>query len=324
MNILIVGGAGYIGSHVNKWLNKQGHQTVVFDNLSRGHRDAAKWGQFVQGDLNNPDLIDQVLQRYAIEAVMHFSAFAYVGESVTSPDMYYRNNVVNTINLLDCIVKNHIRYFIFSSSCATFGDVNGQLIDENCPQNPVNPYGMSKLMVERILSDYSNAYNLCYSVLRYFNAAGADPDGDIGEWHVPETHLIPLVLDAALGKRKSIEIYGSDYPTRDGTCIRDYIHVSDLARAHQLALEWNVTSGLSDAFNFGNGVGYSIIDIVKAVEKVTGCSIAIEWRDRRPGDPPSLVAKSDKAFKLLGYKPYYINLEDIISTAWEWHKLKLR
>ncbi len=317
--ILITGGAGYIGSHVNKKLYKKGYETVVLDNLIYGHREFVKWGEFILGDLEDTNLLRLVFKKYPIKAVMHFSAFAYVGESVKDPQKYYLNNVKNTLNLLQVMLENNVKYFIFSSTCATYGVPEKIPIPENHPQNPINPYGKSKLMVEKILEDYSKVYGLKYVSLRYFNAAGADPDCEIGEWHEPETHLIPLVLDVAIGKNEAIKIFGADYPTPDGTCIRDYIHVTDLANAHILALEYLFKEGKSDVFNLGNGNGFSVKQVIQTVEDITKRKINfIEW-ERRPGDPPVLVGSSEKARRVLRWEPRYYELSVVIGTAWEWH-----
>ncbi len=317
--ILIVGGAGYIGSHMNKYLNQRGLDTLVLDNLVYGHQEFVRWGKFIEGDLADVRLLERVFCEYEIEAVMHFSAYAYVGESVTNPAKYYRNNVANTLHLLDAMVKHGVRYIIFSSTCATYGKVDRIPIVETMPQNPVNPYGRSKLMVEQILADYQRAYGMQYCALRYFNAAGADPEVEIGEWHDPETHLIPLVLDAAIGRRENITIFGGDYPTPDGTCIRDYIHVNDLADAHWRALEYIREKRCSEKFNLGNGKGYSVKDVIDMARQVTDCAIAVKMAGRRAGDPPELVGSAAKAAKLLGWRPQY-DLHRILETAWNWHK----
>ena len=320
MAILVCGGAGYIGSHVNKMLSRRGYETVVFDNLVYGHREAVKWGTFVKGDLKNREEIEAVFNYYPIEAVMHFAAYAYVGESVADPEKYYRNNVANTLNLLSVMRKHNCNKLIFSSTCATYGEPESMPIMEKMPQNPINPYGASKLMVERILKDYGNAYGLRYVVLRYFNAAGADPEAEIGEDHDPETHLIPLVLDAASGKRPDIKVFGTDYSTRDGSCIRDYIHVEDLASAHILALEYLNRDGKSDFFNLGNEQGTSVLEVIEAARKVTGKEFQVTLADRRPGDPAVLVGSSEKAKEILGWKPRYGDIEIIVRHAWEWHR----
>ncbi|MEN6554524.1 MAG: UDP-glucose 4-epimerase GalE [Methanobacterium sp.] len=318
--ILIVGGAGYIGSHLNKEINKKGIKTVIFDNLSYGHRDFVKWGTFERGDLGNIDDIRAVFKKYPIEAVMHFAAFTYVGESVEDPQKYYTNNVKNTLNLLQVMLEENVKYFVFSSTCATYGNPVEIPITENHPQNPINPYGKGKLMVETVLKDYSDAYGLKYASLRYFNAAGADPEGEVGELHNPETHLIPLILDVAAGRREDIKIFGTDYDTPDGTCIRDYIHVTDLAEAHILALEYLQNGGKSDFFNLGNGNGFSVKEVIETAEKVTGKDIKAVEAERRAGDPPILVGSSDKAKEKLNWKPKYDELSTIIETAWNWHK----
>ena len=320
MAILICGGAGYIGSHANKLLSQKGYETVVFDNLIYGHREAVKWGKFIKGDLKNPEKINAVFENYPIDAVMHFAAYAYVGESVAEPEKYYINNVANTLNLLHAMRDHGCNKIIFSSTCATYGEPGKVPITEDMPQKPVNPYGASKFMVERILMDYAKAYDLKYIALRYFNAAGADPEGEIGEDHDPETHLIPLVLDAASGKRPDIKVFGADYPTRDGSCIRDYIHVTDLASAHLLALEYLNNGGESGCFNLGNEQGTSVMEVIEAVRKVTGKDFQVTSVDRRPGDPAVLVGSSEKAKQVLGWKPEYGDIETIVEHAWKWHE----
>ena len=318
--ILIVGGAGYIGSHLNKEISKKGYETVVFDNLSYGHEDFVKWGIFERGDLGNIEDIRRVFNKYKIEAVMHFAAFTYVGESVEDPQKYYINNVKNTLNLLQVMLEENVKHFVFSSTCATYGNPVEIPITETHPQNPINPYGRGKLMVEQILKDYSDAYGLKYGSLRYFNAAGADPDCEIGEMHDPETHLIPLVLDAASSKREDIKIFGTDYDTPDGTCIRDYIHVTDLADAHILALEYLKRGGNSDVFNLGNGSGFSVKEVIEAARKITGKQIKEVEVERRPGDPPTLIGSSKKAMEILKWKPKYHDISQIVETAWKWHE----
>lgn len=320
MAVLVCGGAGYIGSHINKQLNKEGYETVVFDNLVYGHREAVKWGDFIQGDLKNIDEIEAAFQKYKIDAVFHFAAYAYVGESVEKPEKYYYNNVSNTLNLLQVMKKYGCNKIIFSSTCATYGEPEKAPITEEMPQNPINPYGASKLMVERIFKDYSKAYGLKFVVLRYFNAAGADPEGEIGESHTPETHLIPLVLDAASGKRQDIKIFGTDYDTPDGSCIRDYIHVYDLATAHLAALYYLEEGKESDFFNLGNALGTSVLEVVKSVKKVTGREFTVAMTDRRAGDPAKLVGSSEKARKVLGWKPIYGDIDTIVEHAWKWHE----
>ena len=318
--ILIVGGAGYIGSHVNKELNKRGYETVVFDNLSYGHEDFVKWGVFERGDLGNIEEIREVFSKYSIEAVMHFAAFTYVGESVEDPQKYYLNNLRNTLNLLQVMLEFEVKKLVFSSTCATYGSPIEIPITEDHPQNPINPYGKGKFMVEKVLEDYSRAYDLRYASLRYFNAAGADPEGEVGELHDPETHLIPLILDAAAGKRDDIKIFGTDYDTPDGTCVRDYIHVTDLADAHIKALEYLKKGGASEFFNLGNGNGFSVREVIDVSREVTGKPIKAVEDERRPGDPPVLVGSSKKAQEILGWKPEYADIRKIVETAWKWHQ----
>lgn len=320
MSILVCGGAGYIGSHINKLLAKKGFDTIVYDNLIYGHKEAVKWGKFVKADLCDKDALDKVFSENRIDAVFHFAAFAYVGESVTEPSKYYFNNVCNTLNLLESMRTHGCDKIIFSSTCATYGVPEKLPITEDMPQNPINPYGATKFMVERIFKDYSVAYGLKYVVLRYFNAAGADPDCEIGENHNPETHIIPLVLDAAYGKCPDIKVFGSDYPTRDGTCIRDYIHVSDLADAHFLALEYLDKGGESGFFNLGNENGTSVLEVIDSVRRVTGKHIKVTLADRRPGDPPMLVGSSKRAQEILGWKPKYADIDTITNHAAEWYK----
>lgn len=320
MAVLVCGGAGYIGSHINKQLNKEGYETVVFDNLVYGHREAVKWGHFVQGDLQNLDEIEAVFREYKIEAVFHFAAYAYVGESVEQPEKYYYNNVANTLNLLHVMKKYGCDKIIFSSTCATYGEPEKVPITEDMPQKPINPYGASKLMVERIFKDYSRAYGLKFVVLRYFNAAGADPEGEIGESHTPETHLIPLVLDAASGMRKDIRVFGTDYDTPDGSCIRDYIHVYDLATAHLLALHYLEKGKESDFFNLGNALGTSVFEVIEAVKRISGREFTVTRSDRRAGDPARLVGSSEKARRELGWEPVYGDIDSIVEHAWNWHE----
>jgi UDP-glucose 4-epimerase len=320
--ILIVGGAGYIGAHINKQLNINGYDTIIFDNLSHGHQDFVKWGTFEGGDLGNIEEIREIFKKYPITAVMHFAAFTYVGESVENPEKYYRNNVCNTLNLLQVMREFEVNKLVFSSTCATYGDPVEIPITENHPQNPISPYGRGKLMVENIMADYSRAYNLKYVSLRYFNAAGADSESEIGEFHEPETHLIPLILDAASGKRKNIKIFGTNYSTPDGTCVRDYIHVTDLADAHLKALKYLENGGDSDYFNLGNGNGFSVREVIEMARKVTGKNIIAVEDSRRPGDPPVLVGSSDKIRKILKWNPEYDDLYQIILTAWMWHEKK--
>jgi len=319
MNVLVTGGAGYIGSHCCKELHSRGYNPIVLDNLIYGHRENVKWGEFFQGDIGNDADLLACFNKYEIHAVMHFAGFAYVGESVQDPMKYYENNVRNTVCLLHAMLANGVKYFIFSSSCATYGNPIGIPMDENHPQNPINPYGKSKYMVEEILKDYHLAYGLKFTSLRYFNAAGADPEGEIGEDHNPETHLIPLVLQAALDQRKPACVFGTDYPTKDGTCIRDYIHVKDLASAHILSLERLLNQADSTFYNLGTGYGYSVMEVIDKAAQVTGRKIAYEKSARREGDPPALVASNKKAMKELGWKPEWTNIDSILETAWNWH-----
>lgn len=318
-NILVVGGAGYIGSHTCKMLSQRGYNPIVFDNLIYGHREFIKWGDFILGDLSNIEQIRLVFEKYKIDAVMHFAAFAYVGESVEHPQKYYTNNVVATLNLLNVMLEFNVKNFIFSSTCATYGNPQYLPIDEAHPQIPINPYGVSKLMMESILKDYTKAYDFKFISLRYFNASGCDPDCEVGENHSPETHLIPLILDAALGKRENIKVFGSDYETRDGTAIRDYIHVIDLAEAHILALESLLSGGDSDIFNLGNGQGFTVKEVIECVKSVTQQDFNVIYADRREGDPGCLIGSSEKITSRLKWKPKYDSLEAIIKTAWDWH-----
>lgn len=318
--ILIVGGAGYIGSHVNKVLNERGYETIILDNLSYGHEESVKWGTLCKCDLANINEVDDIFTKYDINAVMHFSSFIDVGESVRNPEKYYNNNVVNTMNLLNVMLKHDVKKFIFSSTCATYGIPQKIPLTENHPQNPINPYGWTKLMVERILKDYDTAYGLKSVILRYFNASGADESGIIGEWHNPETHLIPLILDAAMGKREDIKIFGTDYDTPDGTCIRDYIHVTDLADAHFLSLEYLNKNNQSNQFNLGNGQGFSVREVIESVKRVTGRNFNVTQTQRREGDPAILIGSSKKAKDTLGWDPQYVNIDKIIETAWNWHQ----
>ena len=322
MAILICGGAGYIGSHINKLLNQKAYETVVFDNLVYGHREAVKWGTFIKGDLSCEKDIEAVFRSYQIEAVFHFAAYAYVGESVEEPEKYYYNNVANTLNLLKVMRKYGCDKIIFSSTCATYGEPEAVPITEDERQDPINPYGTTKWMVERIFRDYAKAYGLRFVVLRYFNAAGADPDGEIGESHSPETHLIPLVLDATAGRRPDIRVFGTDYDTRDGSCIRDYIHVMDLADAHFLALKYLEQEGESEFLNLGNTRGTSVLEVIETVKKVTGKEFRVVRVKRRPGDPAILVGSCEKAKRILGLEPQFPNIEEIVSHAWNWHENK--
>jgi UDP-glucose 4-epimerase len=318
--ILVTGGAGYIGAHVVLQLHKLGFSTLVLDNLSNGHRELVKNAEFVQGDLNDVALLKRIFASETIDAVMHFAAFAYVGESVEHPARYYKNNVSNTLNLVTQMVESGVRKMIFSSTCATYGVARENVITEDHPQLPINPYGKSKLMIEEILDDFGRAYGLQSVIFRYFNAAGADPEGQIGEWHEPETHLLPLVLDVAIGKSETLNIFGNDYPTPDGTCIRDYIHVSDIAQAHILGLQYLQSGKKSEVFNLGNGLGFSVRSVVETVEKVCARRIRISEKPRREGDPAVLVGSSEKAKRVLGWRPAFPKMEQIVETAWKWHQ----
>lgn len=320
MKILVVGGTGYIGSHMVKMLGSQGHEVITFDNLSKGYRDAVLSGDFVEGDLANNQQLDNLFASIKFDGVMHFASFIEVGESVSEPASYYRNNVFNTQNLLDAMVKHGVNYFVFSSTAAIFGEPEYSPIDETHPKNPINPYGRSKLMVEQMLEDYGTAYGLKSVALRYFNAAGADPDAELGERHDPETHLIPLVLQAASGRRASISLFGQDYKTPDGSCVRDYIHVNDLCDAHLLALNKLKNSDKSLRYNLGNGHGFSVKQVIDTTEKITGKNIQVIYADRRPGDPAELVANATMAKQDLGWKPKFTDLEQIVETAWQWEK----
>jgi UDP-glucose 4-epimerase len=317
--ILIVGGAGYIGSHTNKLLNQKGFNTIIYDNLVYGHEEFVKWGRFIEGDLGDSLKLRELFQENNVDAVIHFAAYAYVGESVSNPEKYYLNNVVNTLNFFKIMREFNVNKIVFSSTCSTFGAPQYLPIDEDHPQTPINPYGQSKLFIEKVLKDYSKVYDLSHVVLRYFNAAGADPDAELGEWHNPETHLIPLVFDSLAGQNSAIKIFGADYDTPDGTCIRDYVHVQDLAQAHYLSLNHLLNGGQSDQFNLGTGVGHSVREVVSTIEKVTNKRANVESVGRREGDPASLIASSAKINNILGWTPFY-TLDDIIESAWHWHQ----
>ena len=314
MSILVTGGAGFIGSRTCKALAAAGHDPVVLDNLRTGHRWTVKYGPFEYGDINDTELLVSIIKRHRIEAVMHFAALAYVGESISNPDIYYGTNVCGTLSLLNAMRQSRIDNIVFSSTCATFGNIRHK-ITEHDVQKPINPYGASKLMVERILRDYSDAYGFGSVALRYFNAAGSDPDGELGELHEPETHLIPLTLFVAAGKTDKIQVFGTDYDTEDGSCVRDYIHVCDLADAHVAALD-ALQPGAFKAFNLGNGNGYSVRQVIERVEAVTGHKVVWETAPRRTGDPPSLVADATLACEVLGWNPRYASLDDMIAHSW--------
>lgn len=317
--ILVTGGAGYIGSHACKALAAEGFLPIVIDNLCYGHREAVRWGPFEQGDIADRSWLDDVFERHRPLAVMHFAAFAYVGESVSNPGKYYRNNVVGTLTMLEAMRDHGVNTLVFSSTCATYGVPETVPIAESAPQAPINPYGMSKLMVEAMLSDFDRAHGLKSIALRYFNAAGADPECEIGERHDPETHLIPLALEAAAGKGAPLTVFGEDYPTADGTCIRDYIHVTDLAEAHVAALRALLAGAQSRAYNLGTGMGYSVRQVLETIEKVTGRPVPHDVGPRRPGDPAELVADPSAAGRDLGWSPRKSDLDSIVGTAWAWH-----
>lgn len=318
--ILIVGGAGYIGSHVTKELSRSGYSTLVYDNLVYGHKELVQYGEFLFGDTADSEILKLAFQKYPIRAVIHLAAFSWVGESMTDPQKYYINNVRNTLNILQAMLEHNVRFLVFSSSCAVYGNPTEAVLTESHGLNPISPYGKSKWMVENILGDYGRAYDLKYIALRYFNAAGADPDAEIGEWHVPETHLIPLILDTAIGRKPFLPIYGIDYDTPDGTCVRDYIHVTDIARAHVLAMESLFNGGISGAFNLSNEKGFSIQEVLLAAQTVTGKKIPIRHEGRRPGDPPLLIGSAEKAHQILQWSPEYTDLKHIVDTAWRWHQ----
>jgi len=320
MNILVVGGAGYIGSHIVKYLLRVGHNVVVVDNFSTGHRDALLGGILMEFDIVDAAKLDALFSTYRIDAVMHFASFIQVGESVINPDKYYINNLVGTLALLSAMVRADVRKFIFSSTAAVYGEPDYIPIDEIHPKEPINPYGHSKWMVEKILEDYDYAYGLKSVRLRYFNAAGADPEGLLGERHEPETHLIPLILQAASGRRSAITVFGRDYDTFDGSCIRDYIHVTDLAEAHVLALDYLMGDCASAAINLGNGSGFSVQEVIDTARRVTGRNIPVLEAPRRDGDPPRLIADSGLAIKILNWQPKYADLETIIAHAWRWEQ----
>jgi UDP-arabinose 4-epimerase len=317
--ILVTGGAGYIGSHACKALARAGYLPVVYDNLSYGHEWAVQWGPLEHGDILDRTRLDEVIAKHRPEAVMHFAASAYVGESIIDPGKYYRNNVVGSLTVLEAALAADVNRVVFSSTCATYGIPDKLPIDENSPQRPINPYGASKLMVERMLSDFGSAHGLVWTALRYFNSAGADADCQIGEVHDPETHLIPSLLDAASGRRPNVTIFGSDYETPDGTCIRDYTHVTDLAEAHVLALQ-STEGRSSGAYNLGIGRGFSVREVIDATERVTSLKIPFIFGDRRVGDPAALVSSALRARDILGWKPAISELDEIVRSAWAWHR----
>jgi len=320
MRVLVTGGAGYIGSHMVKLLVESGAQVTVVDDLSTGHADAVRGRDFVRGDVADVTFTKNLLEQKQIEAVVHFAACSLVGESVADPLKYYRRNVGGTAGLVEAMRQAKVTRLVFSSTAAVYGDPMRTPIDEAHPTQPVNPYGSSKLAIERMLAECSTAYGIGAVVLRYFNAAGADPSGELGERHDPETHLIPLVLQAASGRRPSISVFGNDWPTRDGTCVRDYIHVSDLCVAHQLALDWLAAGGRYECFNLGNGEGATVLEVIEAARRVTGRTIKMVQAQRRAGDPPSLVADASKARRVLGWQPARADIEGIVRDAWNYEQ----
>ena len=322
MRVLVTGGAGYVGSHAAKALALDGHEVITLDNLSTGHAWAVKWGPLVRGDVGDSQLVLQILDEYQPDAVVHFAGSAYVGESMTAPGRYFENNVTNSLRLLEAIVTDGARPFVFSSSCAVYGIPHVLPINEDAPQTPVNPYAESKLMVERALRWYGEIHGLPWAALRYFNAAGADEKGQLGELHAPEPHLIPRVIAAATGRSESVEIFGTDYPTRDGTAIRDYVHVSDLADAHVRTLARLETGMEIGGFNLGTGNGFTVLEVIVAVEAVAGLSVPNIEAPRRPGDPAELVADASRAATVIGWRPQSSSLESIVSSAWEWHRTR--
>ena len=320
MNVLVVGGAGYIGSHCVRQLIAAGHRPVVLDNLVFGHRAAVDSEvPFYSVNLGNESEVGKVLRKEKIDIVMHFAAYAYVGESVTDPLKYYFNNVAATLHLLRCMIGSGVKKFVFSSTCATYGIPDKMPLVETMPQSPINPYGQTKLDIENALKSFASAYGLSFAAFRYFNAAGAAEDGWIGEQHNPETHLIPLVIDVAMGKRENVQVFGTDYPTPDGTCLRDYVHVDDLSRAHIAVFDKLQTPGTALFYNLGTGTPTSVMEVIHAVEKVTGKKVPYVTSPRRAGDPPALYADSTKAKTELGWEPKYTTIEPIVATAWKWH-----
>ncbi|MCK4461907.1 MAG: UDP-glucose 4-epimerase GalE [candidate division Zixibacteria bacterium] len=320
MKVLVVGGAGYIGSHMVQCLLHEGHEPVTLDNLSTGYRDAVIGGEFIEGDAGDSNLLARIFSESSFDGVMHFASFIEVGESVTDPGKYYQNNLARTLNLLDGMVAHDVKRFIFSSSAAIFGEPQAKLIDEAHPKSPINPYGWTKLMVEQILSDYEKAHGLKSVSLRYFNAAGADPAGKLGERHEPESHLIPLVLRVASGRQEAIKVFGRDYDTPDGTCIRDFIHVLDLCQAHLLALSMLYNGGGSMALNLGSSQGFSVQEVIDTAQEVTGRTINVIDAPRRAGDPARLVAETSRAKTILGWNPRYSELKEILKHAWAWER----
>lgn len=320
MKILVAGGAGYIGSHTAKELIKEGFEVVVFDNFSTGKKELLVGGELFEGDLMHKESIKKALGSKNIEAVLHFASLIQVGESYADPRKYYTHNLITSLNLLDAMLEAGVKYFIFSSSAAVYGEPLQNPIPESHPLNPFNPYGQTKFFVEKVIQDYERAYGLKFISLRYFNAAGADPEGDLGELHDPETHLIPNILLFLLGKKKKFEIFGTNFPTKDGTAVRDYIHVTDLAKAHVLSLKKLLKSPQSEFINLGTNKGYSVLEIINKTEEITGEKVLYSESPRRKGDVPVLLASREKAEKILGWKLYHSNIETIIETAWNWHR----
>lgn len=320
MKILVTGGAGYIGSHTCKALAASGYEPVTYDNLSRGHEWAVKWGPFVKGDIHDKELLKETIKKYKIDSIIHFAAFAYVGESCERPDLYYQNNVEGSINLFEAAKECNVKNIVFSSTCSVYGNGQRGSFKEEHPVNPINPYANSKYMVEQILRDYANKFKFNYAILRYFNAAGADIDGEIGEAHDPEPHIIPIALDAALNPLRVLKVFGQDYDTRDGTCVRDYIHVCDLADAHIRSLEKINSQNTALLLNLGSARGHTILELLHVIEKVTGLSVPYEIGARREGDPASLVATITRAKAELGWELKYSDLETIVSSAFNWMK----
>jgi len=319
-NILVAGGAGYIGSHAVRDLHAAGFNPITVDNLSKGHKEAVVCGELLEGDLKDPDFLDQVFEKYPVQGVMHFASKCYVGESMDDPASYYEENLSSALTLLKAMLRNKVNNFIFSSSCATYGNPIKLPLQETHPQDPVNPYGETKYFIERILRHYDRAYGLRFCALRYFNASGASLDSRIGESHDPETHLIPRVLGTVTGQYEKIQVFGDDYPTPDGTCLRDYIHVCDLASAHRKALLWISENDASEAFNLGTGTAYSVREILESASRITGADIPVETSPRRPGDPPELVADPEKARIMLNWTPEYSDLDTIMESAWDWER----
>jgi len=320
MKILVAGGAGYIGSHTAKELIKEGFEVVVFDNFSTGKKELLVGGELFEGDLMDKEAVKKAFKEKNIEAVLHFASLIQVGESYANPRKYYTHNLITSLNLLDVMLEAGVEYFVFSSSAAVYGEPLQNPIPESHPLNPFNPYGQTKFFVEKVIQDYARAYGLKFISLRYFNAAGADPEGQLGELHDPETHLIPNILLFLLGKKKKFEIFGTDFPTKDGTAVRDYIHVTDLAKAHVLSLKKLLKSSQSEFINLGTNKGYSVLEIINKTEEITGEKVLYTESPRREGDVPVLLASREKAEQILGWKLYHSNIETIIETAWDWHK----